>query len=484
MVRAADILPDAVDALRAANAFVTELLTPTVRLGVTGLARSGKTVFITALVRNLTGGGRLPFLAAQSEGRLVRAYLEPQPDDSIPRFAYEAHLAALVGDRIWPDSTRRISQLRLTIEYEPQSAPRRWFGSALVHLDIVDYPGEWLLDLALLDQTYEQWSAEALALALAPQRAAASAPFRAYLATLNPAGSRDEQAAIAGAQLYTAYLAADRASDEAQATLGPGRFLMPGELEGSPLLTFFPMEPPATVGRSATFQSLMAKRFESYKAHVVQPFFRDHFAKLDRQIVLIDVLGALNRGSGAMADLERALASVMTAFRPGADSWLSFLTGARIDRLLFAATKADHLHHSTRDRMEAILKQATRRAATRARTAGTDVDVLAIAAVRATREGEMKQGADTFPVIIGVPLPGETLDGQVFDGQTEVGVFPGDLPRDALHAFDTQQGRAGDQAFVRFRPPQLAAQPGAQGPVVPHIRLDKAIEFLIGDKLT
>jgi uncharacterized protein len=484
VVRAADILPDAADAMRAANAYVSDLLTPTIRLGVTGLARSGKTVFITALVRNLVGGGRLPFLSADAEGRLLRAYLEPQPDDTIPRFDYETHLAALLSERIWPDSTRRISQLRLTIEYEPKFAPRRWFGPASVHLDIVDYPGEWLLDLALLDQTYETWSAEALSLAREPQRSTASAAFMALLANLNPAGDADEQTAIAGAKLYTAYLASDRASDEAQATLGPGRFLMPGELEGSPLLTFFPMEPPAGTGKSRTLHSLMVRRFDSYKSHVVQPFFRDHFSRLDRQIVLIDVLGALNRGSGAVADLERALASVMAAFRPGADSWLSFLTGARIDRLLFAATKADHLHHSTHDRMEAILKQATRRAATRARTAGADVDVLAISAVRATREAEMTQGAETFPVILGVPLPGEMLDGQVFDGKTEVGVFPGDLPVDASSAFDTQTSRAGDQAFVRFRPPSLTSQPGVAGPTLPHIRLDKAIEFLIGDKLT
>ena len=484
-MRAVDILPEAADALRGANAFIVDLLTPTVRLGVTGLARSGKTVFITALVRNLTGGGRLPFLAADAQGRLLRAYLEPQPDDTIPRFDYESHLACLTGAvPVWPDSTRRISQLRLTIEYEPRSALRRWLGPSLVHVDIVDYPGEWLLDLALIDQSYEPWAAQALALARSSRRAEAAGPFLAFLAGIDPAGAADEQAAIAGAKLYTAYLAADRASDEAQATLGPGRFLMPGEYEGSPLLTFFPMDQPRDETRGATLHALMARRFESYKSNVVQPFFLGHFSKLDRQIVLIDVLGAINRGGGAVADLERALASVMTAFRPGAGSWLSFLTGARIDRLLFAATKADHLHHGSHDRLEAILKLATQRAALRASTAGADVEVLAISAVRATREAEMKERGETFPVILGVPLPGEMLDGRVFDGKTEVGVFPGDLPRDPAGAFSTGAVRAGEHAFVRFRPPRLTTQPGTTGPVLPHIRLDKAIEFLIGDKLT
>ncbi len=81
------------DAWSSAGAFVSDLFTPTLRLGVTGLARSGKTVFITALIRNLVSGGRLPFFAPYAEGRILSCHLEPQPDDEIPRFDYEAHIA-------------------------------------------------------------------------------------------------------------------------------------------------------------------------------------------------------------------------------------------------------------------------------------------------------------------------------------------------------------------------------------------------------
>ena len=52
---------------------------------MTGLARAGKTVFITALIEALLKGGRLPAFAAQSDGRITRAFLEPQPDDDLPR---------------------------------------------------------------------------------------------------------------------------------------------------------------------------------------------------------------------------------------------------------------------------------------------------------------------------------------------------------------------------------------------------------------
>ena len=110
---------------------------------------------------------------------------------------------------------------------------------------------------------------------------------------------------------------------------------MPGDLEGSPALTFMPLDPAGhTRGRHDSLRAMMARRFDAYKTHVVKPFFHDHFARLERQIVLVDALGALNAGPAALADLERALSSILTCFRPGANSWLSPILGKRIDRLL------------------------------------------------------------------------------------------------------------------------------------------------------
>mgnify|MGYP000207970627 CR=1 FL=1 len=75
-----------------------------------------------------------------------------------------AHLADLTaGSPSWPESTRRISQLRIALEYEPRAFWKRQLGLTRLNIDIVDYPGEWLLDLPLLGKSYEQWSAETLA---------------------------------------------------------------------------------------------------------------------------------------------------------------------------------------------------------------------------------------------------------------------------------------------------------------------------------
>src|SRR5262249_57959571 len=101
------------------------LFNPTVRLGVTGLSRAGKTVFITALIHGLTRGGRLPVFEAYASGRIARAHLEPQPDDAVPRFDYENHVRTLVRERLWPSSTTDISELRLVIDYQRQNGADR-----------------------------------------------------------------------------------------------------------------------------------------------------------------------------------------------------------------------------------------------------------------------------------------------------------------------------------------------------------------------
>ncbi|MBV1705444.1 MAG: YcjX family protein, partial [Hyphomicrobiales bacterium] len=456
------------------------------RLGVTGLSRAGKTVFVTSLVHNLVAGGRLPVLRVVAEGRMGRAILKPQPDDAVPRFSYEEHLAALTGeDRHWPESTRRISELRLTIEFERANG---WSsGKSSLTVDIVDYPGEWLLDLPLLGKDYAQFARETVAASAAPGRAALAGQWRDTLAADDPDAEADEERARISARAFADYLRASRADRYALSTLPPGRFLMPGDLDGSPALTFAPLRlkdgAPIRPGSQA---ALMARRYEAYKAHVVRPFFADHFARLDRQVVLVDALAALNSGPEAVRDLERALGDVLSAFRVGARSSLATLFRPRIDRILFAATKADHLHHTSHDRLEAILRLLAGRAIGRAEGLGAEIDVVALAAVRATREAEVKHGRETLPAIVGVPMAGETVGGETFDGEAEAAIFPGELPADPKRALDGEALALGDGEadwrFVKFRPPVYAK--GEFGPVpAPQIRLDRALQFLIGDRL-
>ena len=486
-LRFSDIVEEARLSGRALRDFGDHLFNPTVRLGVTGLSRAGKTVFITALVHGLTRGGRFPVFEPFASGRIARGRLAPQPDDAVPRFDYENHVRTLIEARGWPDSTVDISELRLVIDYQRQNGAER-----TLTLDIVDYPGEWLLDLPLLGKSYEQWSNESLALSRASPRAPLAAPWHAYLATLDAEGGEDEQAARAAAKLFTDYLRACRDERFAMSLLPPGRFLMPGNLAGSPALTFAPLDLPGHgAAADGSLWAMMRRRYEAYKDAMVRPFFRDHFARLDRQLVLVDALSALNSGPEALVDLEAALGEILGCFRFGRGTLFSALLRPRIDRILFAATKADHLHHSSHDRLEAVLRRAVACAVARAEDTGADIDVVALAAVRATREAMIARGREKLPSILGTPARGEKAGIEIFDGKMEVATFPGDLPDDPEQLFNDKTAFRGlssastettDFRFLRFRPPALEHD-GPDGVGLPHIRLDRALQFLIGDKL-
>lgn len=443
--------------------------TRVVRLGVTGLSRAGKTVFITSLVANLLDRARMTGLRAQAAGRIRAVYLQPQPDDTVPRFDYEAHLADLTGpDPHWPDSTRAVSELRLSFRLAPGGLLGAFASERTLHVDIVDYPGEWLLDLGLMETDFTQWSQSVLErIATRPE----AAGFLDLLSRTDATARLDEATAKALADSFTRYLAAARAAGYSDCT--PGRFLLPGDLAGSPALTFAPLRAGPQAGRGSLGREF-ARRFEAYKDKVARPFFRDHFARIDRQIVLADVLGALHAGPRAVADMRAALAAILSAFRPGRTGWLAALVGQRrVGRILFAATKADHLHHGQHARLAAIMAALMRDARDRADFAGAETAAMAIAALRATVEDSQRHDGSLI----------ECVRGRLDDGRVAA-FHAGDLPDNPAAILTPARDGApawldADYAQMRFLPPL----PGPAGRGLPHIRLDKALDFLIGDRL-
>ena len=470
------IISDIADGLvrgveRVNDAVSASLFEPVIRLGVTGLARSGKTVFITSLVANLLDRGRMPGLLAASSGRIEAAFLQPQPDDTVPRFDYETHLNALTGPTPqWPESTRVISELRLSLRVRPAGLLSGLKRVQTVHLDIVDYPGEWLLDLALLDKSYNDWAGPTLS--WLDKRAVAQG-FMERVRAVDPEARHDEGLAQDLAKRFTSYLRAARAQGYSDCT--PGRFLLPGDLAGSPVLTFAPI-PFLGASKRGTLHREMERRFEAYKARVVKPFFRDHFARIDRQVVLVDALSAIHSGPEAVEDMRKAMSDILAAFRPGRNAFLSrLLRGRRVDRILFAATKADHLHHLQHPRLTGIIEALTRDARDRAQFVGAKTSALSIASIRATTEEMRTHEGRELACVRGVLA--KTGKAAAF--------YPGELPDDPQRLLGAAREGAktwldGDYQVMNFAPAPLTLRPG-DGP--PHIRLDRAAEFLIGDRL-
>jgi len=436
-----------------------------VRLGVTGLAEAGKTVFITALVQALLHPAALPRLKVVAQGRLRTVLLRPQPSQDLPRFPFEESVARLTGafgTAEWPESTRTQAELRLSLRYLPGGLMAH-LGERVLHLDLFDYPGEWLLDLALLRQDYAGWSAAALAEVRAASSLPAAAAYLDHLHRLAPdrEDQKAETEAIESARLFTEFLRSRQKMLGRSAPLGPGRFLLPGELEGSPLLTFAPLRPAerGPVSRGS-LRRLMEERFQAYQERVVRAFHQKHFARLDRQIVLIDLAGHLSQEEERADASAQALDGVLAALRIGGSSWLPRWLAPRIDRVLFAATKADHLpsdqHQALQEQLRRKLDASLRRTA----YSGARLETMPLASIRATREVEARGEARRY--VAGTPLRGDEA----------LAHYPGKIP---------QSGRLRSGAFrvERFRPP---SDLDPNGPW-PHLALDRALEFLVGDWL-
>jgi len=444
-----------------------------VRLAVTGLSGSGKTAFITSLVHNLLSAvgqpARVPFFRATAERRMLAIRLDAPEADTIAPFPVRDAIAALAADPPrWPASTTDLRRADLTLRFTPGGFLGRAAGGiAELHLEIIDYPGEWLLDLPLLGQSYREWSRVTLERARHGARAPLAQDWLDFLARHPADGAGDPDAAGQAHDLYRAFLAACRTREQLS-LLQPGRFLNPGQIADPSLLWFCPM--PLAIGaqaREGSMAGLMEARFDIYKQVVVQPFFTQLARGVDRQIVLVDVLRALNAGQAAFADQRLAFETILAAFRFGRRSLLRLLFGARIDRVLFAATKADHVPALQRDHLEALMANLVAVPTLRAEAAHARVAATALASIRCTEDGTDVIDGRKVDVVIGLPEGSER----------RVRFFPGIVP-----VTPPPEGFWGERftEFPVFQPPRIAP---ADGNGVPHINLDKALDFLLRDAL-
>ncbi|EEX92574.1 hypothetical protein VIOR3934_04959 [Vibrio orientalis CIP 102891 = ATCC 33934] len=449
------------------NDLISRSMDSHVRIAVTGLSRAGKTAFISSLVNQLlhtSTHDSLPLFAASRDKRLVGAKREPQTNMMVPRFAYDDAMEHVHSTPPkWPEPTRDVSEIRLALKYKPKKKTKKLFGStSTLHIDIIDYPGEWLLDLPLLDMDFEQWSQSQFD-ALTGKRRELAQAWLDKLDNLDISQPLNEKAIADVAQSYTEFLY--ECKREGLHWVQPGRFVLPGELEGAPVLQFFPcrVDDNVKAGKGSNLAMLKA-RYNEYQQKVVKAFYKHHFSTFDRQIVLVDCLQPLNAGYESFQDMRHALEQIMHSFRYGRSNLLKRLFAPRIDKILFAATKADHVTPEQHPNLVSLLQQMVHPAWQSASYENIEMSCITMASIQATQAGFINKGDQAYPA-----LQGTTVDEQALT------VFPGEVPKKLPdQAYWQEQGFE----FTAFRPRKASSDEP-----LPHIRMDKALEFLIGDKL-
>lgn len=441
------------------------LLDRRICIGITGLSGAGKSTLLTSLIYQLSHPqkAQLPGFGPALNGDLLGAELKPALDTELPMFDYPQCLQALLDQPPrWPESTRDLSAMELHIHLRTRRFGRT--GRRTVVVELRDYPGEWLMDLPLLGMTYADWCRHQHHIIDGDARAGLAPDLMSELAALSPSATAEPDKLDALWDKYRSFLH-DCRSRRKLSYLQPGRALLDRENHGLlPLLDLRGLSNAAleALPEESNYQHL-SRRYGHYVEHLVAPFVESHFRHLDRQLVLVDMIGTLYAGEQALDDMRLAFGHIADTFQYGGSNLLRKLWRPRIDRLVFAATKVDQVLAADHDSLRQLLGAQLQQAFAGARHQGLPLFCEAISAVRCSNETVR----DGRRVLVGHDLDGRYLG---FENAEIFAQLPGE--------------GEGWQHYDGAAPPQLRPPAGmAAGQCIPHIRVDALLNLLLGDKV-
>ncbi|MCK7458709.1 YcjX family protein [Idiomarina aminovorans] len=434
-----------------------------IRLAVTGLSGAGKTALITGILEQLLYANetqQLPYFKVRQQQRLNGCRLHTSSNWQVSRFDYEGSIDCLTGETSkWPQSTRDVSEIRVEIKYQPRRGlARRVLDTRRLTLDLIDYPGEWLLDLPLLQLSYDQWSRQQQRLLKAELRhKLASAWLDQVEATAKVASEEKAEQQLRDLAVgYRCFLRQCR--ERKLLILQPGRMVLPGELEGAPALEFFPW--PLSEKIPEAWAKRLQEKYRYYQQSVIAPFYQKYFKHFNRQLVLVDVLQALQNGEHHFAELQLAINELMKSFSYGNNSLLKRLLSPVIDKVALVATKADNIAPQDHQKLTQLLQLMTQKQRQELQFDQIPHQVFSVAGIATSQIKKLNDGT-------------KVLDG-VNEHREFVRVGAPDVPERIPSSTDWQRG----YVYPKFQPDF-----NLQDSPLPHIRLDQLLEYVLGDKL-
>ncbi|MDC1352337.1 YcjX family protein [Oceanospirillaceae bacterium] len=442
-------------------------------IGITGLSQSGKSTFLTSLIDQLLHHktSSIPGFSSILGKRLMGVKLSPLRNKNVSNFPYEESIAGLRNNPPkWPNSTTDISGCVLELKVQKAKTTLIPFSKEnySLFIEIIDYPGEWLLDLPLRDMDFARWCAQCSAQFNRDPRRQILGELLPELQNIDPMADADFEVLEGLKRQFVGFLKQCKEGDEPLSLIQPGRFLVPGQVDDESVLCFVPLlkvgaftDGQLKAAPKNSYFKVCETRYKAYIKQLVEPFYRDFFSGIDRQIVLVDVLTALNSGALYLDDMRQALSNISDSFSYGSQNRISQLFTPKIDRVVFAATKADQILTKDHLSLVKLLSSLVEQAYETAEYEGVIPEILAVAGVRSSKEvphdGEPGlSGFDTAGNYIGYVNPS----------------IPTFIPKNAQHQFFS------GWKIPKFNPPI----PSDENEAVPHIRIDNVLKILVGDK--
>jgi len=413
-------------------------------IGVTGLSRAGKSAFITSLISQLkhVESAKLAGFGAAVTGRITR--VEIVGSGAFKRYDYEEARSRLSDTAPrWPEATTEISSCELAIYYQySKRKPAR-----KLNVEIIDYPGEYLYDLTMLKQDYKQWSDSWYLMQLSSGRAGISKEFvTAQHENVDEMIQFDHFVKSLSGLLEAGY-----------SQISPGQLLLKCDDFKSPDKLFMPYR-----GEDQERLRRYESAYERYKRVELKRFVEQVFLKQDRQIVLVDLLSALNRGEEHFLDQKQALELIVKNTKFGRQSSIVNAFNPKVSKVVFACTKADNAlssdHDNLRDMLLAVVKPIYESAA----ITGVSPICEAIASIRSSTECD-HQGQKI--------LAGIAQDSGEQFGFANPGILSS-IPT------PSQWDKYQEWRLRPLKPPRIQ-----KDHALPHIRLDSILNHLLEDLL-
>jgi predicted YcjX-like family ATPase len=379
------------------------------------------------------------------------------------RFDYYSKLRAFRDTNpTWPKATKQVTKTTIQLEIKSEYA---LLENQIINIELVDYPGEWLLDLSMLDLDFERWSKQMLGLAKEAKRAGFAKEWHDKIAKIDLYSASDDGSQ--DVELFDDYCEYLKLLHYNHFSfVQPGRFLEPGDMDGDPLLHFCPL--PLTVPKESIHpDSLYArfeKRYDAYLKEVVSRLYVEHFKHFDTQIILVDLVKTLQHGYDSFVDMRLAFGHILKSFTYGQNNFLTRFFGLKIEHVMFAATKADYIPLSQQESYLSLLEEMIWDLKRDLDVGHTKTEVTLFASVKCTEFVKAKH-PDGKVV--------ECVKG-IVEGESEPSVhFAGTLPKDyhdrafwKKHRFD----------FPRFSPILF---PQSDSDAVAHIRMDRVLYSIL-----
>ncbi len=457
-----------------------------ITVAIAGLSRSGKTAFITSAIANLEAVGKNP-VAAKWLGGLDVLKTGRLQSTEIPRdrtlrygrqFPYVEMVRALTGTvPEWPTRTANTYEIAIDLHFWPGRKPDRLdTPTATLRLIFVDYPGEWLVDVPLLEMSFLDWSKASLERLQTSAWSEVGSEFLRFLEATDWSRQPDDNEVARQAALeWQRVLVAAHA--RGLKWIQPGQFVRKrdqSEDAGAPILDeqalwFSPLPGGAiAAAKKGSIASKMAERYSGYQKQTGR-FYSTTLKDATHHVILVDVIEALAEGEDAFQETAEVLAAVYRVFTDRRPLLDRFLGRTGFEKVLLLATKADTVPASSRPALRDLLIS------------------MCSGHVGGTKDMRLRPHADYVAAIRATEdIPTRSAEGEPVTAVQGMCADTGTLRR--ITAIDIPTSMPDTEEFERskgYRPPRFVPpkidRGARQG--IPNARLGTALDELIGDLL-